>query len=156
LGTTLPAVGTLFRPPKDTFDGGVRLDQRLFDVMIGAQRALERAQLAESQARVRSTLFALRQQVNDAFFAAAALQARAGALAATIDDLNAKLRETNARVQEGTALAADAAAIEATLLQRQQDADDLQASRRAALDRLATLTGQPVADADTLALPDLG
>ena len=76
--------------------------------------------------------------MNDAFFAAAALQARAGALAATIEDLNARLREMTARVDEGTALGADAAAIEATLLQRRQDADDLQASRRAALDRLAT------------------
>jgi outer membrane protein TolC len=155
LATSLPGVEALFLPPKDTFDAGIRLDQRLFDTTVSAQSALERAQLAENQSRVRATLFGLRQQVNDAFFAAAALQARAGALAATIEDLNAQLREANARVQEGTVLGADAAAIEATLLQRQQDADDLQASRRAALDRLATLTGQPIADADTLALPDV-
>jgi outer membrane protein TolC len=155
LATSLPGVSALFLPPKDTFDGGIRLDQRVFDTTVSAQSALERAQLAENQARVRATLFALRQQVNDAFFAAAALQARAGALAATIEDLNARLRELTARVEEGTALGADAAAIEATLLQRQQDADDLQASRRAALDRLATLTGQPIANTDTLVLPDV-
>lgn len=145
----------LFAPPNDTYDGSIRIDQRLFDSTINAQAALERAQLAENQARVRSTLFALRQQVNDAFFAAAALEARAGSLAATIDDLNARLQETNARVQQGTALASDAAAIEATVLQRQQEADDLQSSRRAALDRLGTLTGQIVGDSDTLRLPDL-
>ena len=150
----LPFSG-IFAPPKDTYDAGMRIDQRLFDPTLGAQGALERAQLAENQARVRSTLFTLRQQVNDAFFAAAALQARAGALNATIDDLNARLRETNARVQEGTALSADAAAIEATLLQRQQDVDDLQASRRAALDRLGTLTGQTFAESDALVMPDL-
>jgi len=155
LATSLPGVEALFLPPKDTFDSGIRLDQRLFDTTISAQRALERAQLEENQTRVRATLFGLRQQVNDAFFAAAALQARAGALAATIEDLNARLREMTARVDEGTALGADAAAIEATLLQRQQDADDLQASRRAALDRLATLTGQPIVDADSLVLPDV-
>ena len=145
----------LFLPPKDTYDGSLRIDQRLFDATITAQGALERAQLAESQARVRSTLFTLRQQVNDAFFAAAALEARAGSLAATIDDLTARLRETTARVQQGTALAAEAAAIEATLLARQQDADDLQSSRRAALDRLTTLTGQRIAESDMLTLPDL-
>jgi outer membrane protein TolC len=155
LPVTLPGFGPLFSPPKDTFDGGIRIDQRLFDATISAQGALERAQLAENQARVRSTLFALRQQVNDAYFAAAALQARAGALAATIGNLNGRLQETNARVQQGTALPADAAAIEATLLQRQQDADDLQAGRRAALDRLATLTGLAFGDNDTLLLPDL-
>ena len=147
--------GTLFSPPKDTYDGSIRIEQRLFDPAINAQSTVERAQLAENQSRVRSTLFTLRQQVNDAFFAAAALQARAGSLAATIDDLNGRLQETNARVQQGTALAADAAAIEATMLQRQQDADDLQASRRAALDRLATLTGQTIGEDDTLMLPDL-
>jgi outer membrane protein TolC len=145
----------LFLPPKDTYDGSIRIDQRLFDATINAQGALERAQLAENQARVRSTLFTLRQQVNDAFFAAAALEARAGSLAATIDDLTARLQETNARVQQGTALGADAAAIEATLLARQQDADDLQANRRAALDRLTTLTGQTIGENDQLTLPDI-
>jgi outer membrane protein TolC len=155
LPVALPVIGTLFRPPKDSYDGSLRIDQRLFDATVGAQGALERAQLAENQARVRTTLFTLRQQVNDAFFAAAALQARAGSLAATISDLTARLEETNARVREGTALAADAAAIEATLLQRQQDADDLQASRRAALDRLGTLAGQTISENDTLTLPDL-
>ena len=155
LATSLPGVSALFLPPKDTFDAGIRLDQRLVDTTVSAQGALERAQLAENQARVRATLFELRQRVNDAFFAAAALQARAGALAATIENLNARLREANARVQEGTVLGADSAVIEATLLQRQQDADDLQASRRAALDRLATLTQQPIAGTDTLVLPDV-
>lgn len=151
----LPGVGSLFSPPKDTFDGGVRIDQRLFDATVGTQAAIERAQLAENQARVRATLFTLRQQVNEAFFAAALLQARAGALSATIDGLTTRLREMNARVQQGTALGADAAALEATLLQRQQDLDDLQATRRGALDRLGTLTGQTLADSDTLTLPDL-
>jgi outer membrane protein TolC len=145
----------LFLPPKDTYDGSALIEQPLFDATISAQGLLARAQLAEDQAHVRSTLFALRQQVNDAFFTAAALQARAGSLAATIDELAARLRETNAHVQEGTALPAEAAAIEATLLQRQQDADDLGASRRAALDRLGTLTGQTIGDTDTLTLPDL-
>ena len=145
----------LFLPPKDTYDGSVFIEQPLFDATIGAQGVLQRAQLAESQALVRSTLFSLRQQVNDAFFTAAALQARAGSLAATIDELTARLQETNARVQQGTALPAESAAIEATLLQRQQDADDLRASRRAALDRLGTLTKQMIGDNDMLTLPDL-
>lgn len=155
LPSTAGPFGSLFSPPKDTYDSRVRIDQRLFDATIDAQRSLERAQLAESQARVRTTLFTLRQEVNDAFFAAAGLQARAGSLNATIDDLTARLNETNARVQAGTALLADAAAIEATLLQRRQDLDDLLARRGAALERLVTLTGQPVSENDTLVLPDL-
>src|SRR5205814_3620741 len=86
-----------FSPPKDTYDGGIRIDQRLFDTTVGAQGAVERAQLAENQARVRTTLFTLRQQVNDAFFAAAALQARVSSLAAATADLNARLQATTTR-----------------------------------------------------------
>ena len=48
-----PVIGGLFRPPNDTYDGSLRIDQRLFDPTVNAQGALERAQLAESQARVR-------------------------------------------------------------------------------------------------------
>jgi outer membrane protein TolC len=155
LDIALPGLSSPFAPPKDTYDSGVRVDQRIFDSSIGAQHALESAQLAESQARLKATLFALRQQVNDSFFAAAVIEANNGALDATIEDLNARLREMTARVQQGTALAADAAAIEATLLQRQQDRAELAANRRAALDRLQTLTGQTLADSDRLTLPQV-
>ena len=150
-----PTGRPLFSPPKATFDTAVRVDQRLFDPTVSAQQRLERAQLAEQQARVRATLFPLRQQVNEAYFAALALQARSSALEAAITDLEGRLRETTARVTEGVALAADAAAIEAALLERRQDALELQAGRRVALAHLADLTGLPIADGDTLAVPRL-
>ena len=137
---TLPGGETIFSPPKATLD---------------ARSALERSQLAEQQARVRTALFGLRQQVNDAFFGAAALQARAGALSATIADLQARLDEVNARVTQGTALPAEAAAVEATLLQRRQDEDELRTNREAALARLAILVGQPLRDTDVLPLPSV-
>jgi outer membrane protein TolC len=151
----LPNGQPLFSPPKATYDSFFRVEQRLFDPARGAQTALERAQLSEQQARVRTTLFALRQQVNDAFFAAALLQERAGALQAIIDNLRARLSEMNARVREGTALASDSATIEAGMLQREQDREELNANRRAALALLSTLTGRQISEADPLALPDL-
>ena len=152
---TLPGGLALFSTPKATYDSGLRIDQRIFDASINAQGALERAQLAEQQARVRTTLFSLRQQVNEAFFTAATLQARQGALSATITDLSARLDETNERVGAGTALPAEAASIEATLLQRRQDEEELRATRRTALARLAILTGQTISENDALAMPDL-
>jgi outer membrane protein TolC len=151
----LPTGEPLFSPPKATYDSFVRVEQRLFDPARGPQSALEQAQLAEQQARVRTTLFTLRQQVNDAFFAAAVLQERGGALQALIANLQARLDETNARVQAGSALAADAATIEAARLQREQERDELNASRSAALAVLSRLTGRQITEADTLALPDL-
>jgi outer membrane protein TolC len=100
-------------------------------------------------------LFALRQEVNDAFFAAALLQERSRALAATIADLESRLRETTIRVREGAALSSDAAAVEAALLQRRQDEDSLGASRLSALKRLSSLTGREISDNDVLVPPDL-
>ena len=151
----LPGGAPLFRPPKDTYDANLRIDQPVVDRTVAARLAVEQAQLLESQARVRTGLFALRQEVNDAFFAALLLQERAGALAAAIGDLEARLEEANVRVREGAALAADAAAIEATLLQRRQDEAELTANRAAALRRLSKLTGRSLAAADRLERPDL-
>jgi outer membrane protein TolC len=152
---TLPNGQPLFAPPKDTYDASFRIDQRLFDATLRPRLAVQQAQLAESQARLRATLFGLRQQVNDLFFAAALLQQQLGTLGATIADLETRLRETTAGVREGAALAGDAAAVEATLLQRRQDEALLRANRQAALARLAALTGRAIGEDAELALPRL-
>jgi outer membrane protein TolC len=104
------------RPPKDTYDAFLRIQQSVLDATNQPRRALERAQLVESQARVHSALFALRQEVNTAYFSAAQLQERAAELAIVIGDLAARLEEANVRVRGGTALPSEPAAIKATLL----------------------------------------
>jgi outer membrane protein TolC len=151
----LPGGTPLFLPPKDTYDAHLRIEQRIFDPTVGTRADLERAQLAESQSRVRVALFGLRQEVNNAFFAAALLQARTGALAAAIANLETRLRETTARVNGGTALAADAATVEAALLQRRQDQAELRVNRAAALARLSALTARPIPEDTNLELPDI-
>jgi outer membrane protein TolC len=155
LPLTVPGGPPPFAPPKFTYDASVRADERIYDPSLAARRDLARADLAESQARVRTSLFTLRQEVNDAFFTAAILQEQIGALAASIDDLEARLRETMSRVREGAALAGEAAAVEAALLRQRQQADELVATRRAALARLSTLVGHPIANDAAAALPDL-
>jgi outer membrane protein TolC len=141
--------------PKDTFDAYVRLEQPLFDATREARIGVERARLAESEARVRTAMYGLRSEVSEAFFAAMLLQEREAQIATAITDLEARLEETKIRVVERAALPGDAAAIEATLLQRRQDAAGLRASRRAALARLAELTGRAISPDDTLVMPDL-
>ena len=150
-----PTGRPFFAIPKDTYDFYARVEQRLWDPGVNALSAVERAQLAEQQARVRTAVFAVRQQVNDAFFTAATLQQRLNVVTATIAELEGRLRESNARVREGTLLPADAAAIEATLLQRQQDADELRANIRGALARLATIVGKEFPADAVPALPEL-
>ena len=151
----LPTGEPPFSPPKDTYDVSLRVEERVLDLTVSPRLSLEQAELAESQARVRTSLYGLRQEVNDAFFAAALLQQQEGTLAATIAELEKRLAETEARVREGTSVPSDAAAVEATLLQRRQDEAEIQARRRTALVRLSDLTGRSISETDVLALPDL-
>jgi outer membrane protein TolC len=145
----------VFASPKFTYDLSLRVDQRLYDAALSPRRDLARADLAESQARVRTALFALRQEVNEAFFAAALLQEQLAALEATIANFDARLKEASVRVREGAAVPADAAAIEAALLQQRQQADALRSNRRAAIARLAALTGHPIDPDAPAQLPEL-
>ena len=143
------------RPPKDTYDAFLRIQQSVLDATNQPRRALERAQLVESQARVHSALFALRQEVNSAYFSAAQLQERAAELAIVIGDLAARLEEANVRVRGGTALPSEPAAIQATLLQRRQDELEVRANRHAALEVLSTLTARAIPDTVVLGIPQL-
>lgn len=145
----------LFAAPKSTYDTYLRADQRLFDPSLAAQRELERAEKDERQARVNSALFAVRDDVNSAFFAAAALERREQVVEASLSQLDAQLRETEARVREGAAVLAEAQIVQALLLQRRQETDDLRANRGAAMRRLSTLTGQSVDESRPLKVPDL-
>jgi outer membrane protein TolC len=152
----LPGGQPLFIPPNQTYDAYLRVDQTLFDPSVEPRLAVERAQLAEAQARVRTALFALRQDVNEAFFSASLLQERLDTVRITITALQALLKDAEARVRERTALASEAASIEARLLQRQQDEAELMAGRRAAMARLSTLVGRTLPDDQPLTVPDLG
>ena len=151
----IPGAPPLFLPPKDTYDVSARVDQKLFDPSFRPRLALARADLAESQARLRVAMYTLRDEVNEAFFTAALLQEQIGALTTTLTDLETRLRETNVWVREGSALPSDAAAIEATLLQQRQQEDELRATRGAAIARLARLSGRTIAADATLAVPAL-
>ncbi|MFN2566457.1 MAG: TolC family protein [Gemmatimonadaceae bacterium] len=142
--------------PHDTYDAHLAARQRLYDPSFGPRRDLERAQLAESQARVRSALFTLRQSVNDAYFTALLLQAQSAELEAGVTDLEAQLRVARDRVRLGSALPSDAATLEAELLRRRQSLAELAANQEAALVVLGDLTGRAVAPTDVLALPDHG
>lgn len=128
-------------PPHDTYDAHVAAGQTLFDPTLAARRAVEDAQLAESEARLRAALYPLRQNVSDAYFAAARAQAQIAELEHTITDLEAQQRVAAARVREGTALRSEEMALRAEILRRRQSVGEASASRRAALAVLSDLTG---------------
>lgn len=142
-------------PPHDTYDARVVVSQRLFDPSLAARRDLEGAQLAHSQAAVRSTLYAARPQVNDAFFGALRAQVQADELRASISAIDAQLAVAAARVREGAALPSEELALRAELLRRRQLLAEADIQRDAALEILASLTGITVDSSMRLALPEL-
>jgi outer membrane protein TolC len=146
---------TIPTPPYDTYDAHLNAQQPLVNPTVAPRRAAERAQLAETQAELRVTLFGVRQDVNDAFFTALLLQERESQTILAIAGLDARLREMAIRLRDGAALPGDTAAIAATILQRRQDLAQARADRRAALARLTELVHAPISDSVALALPDL-
>ena len=142
-------------PPHDTYDAHVAAGQKLYDPTIGARRAVEDAQLAESEARLRAELYPLRQNVNDAFFAALQAQSQIAELEHTITDLQAQQRVAAARVREGTALPSEEKALRAEILRRHQSVAEAAANRRAALAILTDLTGKSYDSTTLLGASDL-
>jgi outer membrane protein TolC len=141
-------------PPNDTYDAHLGVQQSLYDPSMPARRNVERAQLAESQAQTRTTLFSLRQEINDAFYSAAVINERLAEVESAMTDLSARLREMVIKLHEGAALPGDTAAIAAALLQRRQDRLQLQGDRTAAVARLSELVGHPVSERATLVIAD--
>lgn len=142
-------------PPHDTYDARVALTQRVFDPSRVARRNLERAQLAHSQAALRSTLYATRQQVNDAFFGALRAQVQIDELRNGIAAIEAQADVAAARVREGAALPSEELLLRAELLRRRQLAADARIQLGAALDMLGSLTGVAIDSSTRLVPPDL-
>ena len=96
--------------PKDRWQTTLDITQRLYDGgELARRRELEEARHAESQAGVTVALYALRAEVNSAFFSAFLLDKRAAEYDALVADLDARLAAVRARVDAGTALSREAA-----------------------------------------------
>ncbi len=141
-------------PPHDTYDAHLRAELALVDPTRRARTEAARAELAEAQAGVEPARYALRPQVDAAFFGAALAGARAGVLAASLADLDARRAQAERQRRAGAALPGEVAALAAELLARRQELSALDADRAAALVTLGDLTGRAVAADAVLALPD--
>ncbi len=152
---TLPGGVSIPTPSHETYDAHLSATEPLWDPSRAARRRTAAARLGLEQAQVGTTLYALRQEVTSAFFAAAAASAERQALDQTIADLEARRRETVDRLQHGAALPSDTAMLAATILQREQDDTALGATYHAAIARLGLLVGRTFPDSVTLGIPDL-
>lgn len=154
LGVSLPGI-QIPKPSKDTYDARLGAQQRIYDPSIGARRSVERAQLAESQARVRSAIYSLNESANAAFFIALRSQNQVAELETTIRDLEAQITVAESRIKAGTALRSESNILRAELLRRRQSVAEQHAARRAAIAILADLTGRTIDPGVPIATPDL-
>jgi outer membrane protein TolC len=153
---TLPGGIGVPVPPHTMYDAHLDAREALLDPTLAGRRGVERAQLAQSRAQLRSSLYALRQNVNDAYFTALQMQAQSAELETGVIDLQAQLGVVAARVRHGAALPGDSAILTAELLRRRQSLAELAANRDAAIEVLAELTGRTIGGAAALTVPDLG
>jgi outer membrane protein TolC len=146
---------TIPKPPHDTYDAHINANQRIFDPTLAPRRAVERAQTAESQARVRTALYSISESVNTAFFTALRSQSQIAELQTTLTDIEVQISVADARVKAGTALPSESDALRAELLRRRQAVAEQTAARNAAIAVLADLTGKPIDPSIPLVAPDL-
>lgn len=142
-------------PAHDSYDAHLEAREPIYDASRGPRRGVERATLAESQARVRTTLYQLRQDVSDAYFTALLLGAQRAELETVVTDLEARLRQARDLVNEGSALPSATATLEAELLRTRQSLAELDANLGAARVVLGDLTGRAITGSDSLVPPDL-
>lgn len=143
-------------PPKDRYEAALEVDQLLWDGGRGARReAVERSRLAERQAETRSSLHAIREELDTAFFGALLAQERRSQLELLIEDLEARRRLAAARVEAGALVPAELAAVEAELLGARQALDESETARTSALRRLEALTGRGIGPGAVLAVPGI-
>ena len=150
----LPGI-TLPKPSRDSYDAKVSGLQRIYDPSIAPRRAVERAQVAESQARVRTAIYNLLDVVNSAFYSALRSQTQIAETETSLTDLEAQIAVADARVKAGTALPSEANLLRAELLKRRQSIAEQQAAKRAAVAVLSDLTGKQIDPSAPLATPDL-
>jgi len=152
LPVTLPGV-TLPIPKHDTYDARLLAQQRIYDPSTAPRRAAERAQLAESQSRLRSELYSIGESVNNAFFAALRAQTQAAEIETAITDLEAQVAVADARLKAGTALPGESAALRAEILRRRQGLAEQASIRRGAIAALSSLVGRRIDPETRFSLP---
>lgn len=154
LPITLPNGSPVRGQPNDTYDASVRADATLLDPSRSGRRAVLSAELAEGTAAVRATLYRTRQQVNDAFYAAALVSTRADIIRASLADLAAQQSLVTTRIASGAALPGELATLRAEALRREQDLAAARADRVAALAVLQDFTGTTMSETAVVRMPD--
>ena len=111
-----------------------------------AQRAIERASLAESKAALDVELYAIRSQVENIYFGILLIQEQMKQTESTIELLFANLQRLESMVRNGTAMQSDADMIEAQCLTLKQSMADARNAMKGYRDVLSVYIGEELGE----------
>ena len=117
-----------------------------------AQRAIERASLAESKAALEVELYAIRSQVENIYFGILLIQEQIKQTESTIELLSSNLQKLESMVRNGIAMQSDADMIEAQCLTLKQSMAEARNAMKGYRDVLSVYVGEELGE-QTLICP---
>jgi outer membrane protein TolC len=143
-------------PYNDQYSVTLLLNQLIYDGgTVSAQRDMDAARRRVDEQSVEVQMYALRQQINEAYFSLLLLQEREKSLDILEREIKEKLDVLNSRVRNGVVLRGSVDALSAELLKLRQNRRDVTAGKRSALDALSGLLNEKLDEGTMLALPDV-
>jgi outer membrane protein TolC len=139
---------------RDQYRATLDVNQVIWDGgLTNGSIQVQQAQSATEQQRVRTELYAAREQVITLYCAALLAQKQADILVANRADLLSRQTRLQEQVNNGTAIPASVQLVQARLLELDQQQTDLEARRRACIEALNLLCGLSIHQQDVLTAP---
>ncbi len=141
---------------KDQYKVALTINQIVYDGgLITAQQTLETARRDLDQQQVEVQRYSVREQVSQVFLQVLLLEAQLESLATLHTDIEAKRMQAQALVDQGVALSGNVDVLTAERIKVEQHIGEAEVRRRAARTVLGELMGRPLAEDETLALPNV-
>ena len=136
------------------YKAAAELNQTIWDGGASkAQRAIERASLAESKAALDVELYAIRGQVESIYFGILLLQEQTKQTESTLELLSSNLQRIESMVRNGTAMQSDADMVEAQRLTLKQTLAEARNAMKGYRDVLSVYIGEDL-NGSNLICPD--
>ena len=139
---------------KDMYKVTVDVNQSIYDGNVtGYQKKLETFNLQSDQESILVELYKLKDRINQAYFTIFLLQQNDALLNSNKNQLESKLKEIQSAVANGVMLSSNADALQAELMNIDQQLIETRTNRTTAFEVLAELTSSTIPDNSKLVLP---
>jgi len=159
LKLNLPAQFSFIQLPqisKDMYKVTVDVNQSIYDGNVTSyQKKLETFNLQSDQKSLQVQIYQLKERINQAYFSIFMLQQNEALLNSNKNQLESKLKEMQSAVANGTALSSNADALQAELMNIDQQLIETRTDRITDFKVLSELTSTPILENSKLVLPQV-